>query len=184
MPIKSKKYHGKDLSTNDFTNEYKKKIDSLQRLYKYKGSVDTYDDLVLIDNNNTGDVWNVLENSMNYCWSGLEWIQLGTTMDLGEMATKTELKQLVEHKYILKITSDITAGTAVTIPCNYKVGANVLDVYLNGERLILSSDDTGTDGHYCEVGETDSTSNQIKTTSDWSLESGDILEFVVRGEYV
>lgn len=97
---------------------------------------------------------------------------------------ETEINTHIEHKYILKITSDITAGTAVTIPCNYKVGANVLDVYLNGERLILSSDDSGTDGHYCEVGEIDSTSNQIKTTTDWSLESGDVLEFVVRGEYV
>ena len=97
---------------------------------------------------------------------------------------ETEINTHIEHKYILKITSDITAGTAVTIPCNYKVGANVLDVYLNGERLILSSDDSGTDGHYCEVGETDSTSNQIKTTTDWSLKSGDVLEFVVRGEYV
>lgn len=97
---------------------------------------------------------------------------------------ETEINTHIEHKYILKIASDITAGTAFTIPCNYKVGANVLDVYLNGERLILSSDDSGTDGHYCEVGETDSTSNQIKTTTDWSLKSGDALEFVVRGEYV
>lgn len=95
-----------------------------------------------------------------------------------------EINSHIEHKYILKITTDITAGTAVTIPCNYKVGANVLDVYLNGERLILSSDDSGTDGHYREIGETDSTSNQIKTTTDWSLKSGDVLEFVVRGEYV
>ncbi len=97
---------------------------------------------------------------------------------------ETEINTHIEHKYILKITSDITAGTAFTIPCNYKVGANVLDVYLNGERLILSSDDSGIDGHYCEVGEIDSTSNQIKTTNDWSLETGDVLEFVVRGEYV
>lgn len=96
---------------------------------------------------------------------------------------ETEINTHIEHKYILKITTDIEAGTAVTIPCNYKVGANVLDVYLNGERLILSSDDAGTDGHYCEVGETDSTSNQIKTTTDWSLKSGDVLEFEIRGEY-
>ena len=31
---KVNKIPGKDLSTNDFTNEYKKKIDSMQRLYK------------------------------------------------------------------------------------------------------------------------------------------------------
>ncbi len=107
-----------------------------------------------------------------------------TNLNLLQSNIETEINTHIEHKYILKITSDITAGTAFTIPCNYKVGANVLDVYLNGERLILSSDDSGTDGHYCEVGETDSISNQIKTTTDWSLESGDILEFEVRGEYV
>lgn len=92
-------------------------------------------------------------------------------------------KNLVTHKYCLKITSAVTAGTEVTIPCYYKVGQAVLDVYLNGERLLLSSDDAGTDGHYCEVGEADSISNQIKITTDWTLEAGDYFDFVVRGEY-
>ena len=69
------------------------------------------------------------------------------------------------------------------MPCYYKVGQAVLDVFLNGERLLLSSDDVGTDGHYREVGEADSISNQIKITTDWSLDVGDYLELVVRGEY-
>lgn len=92
-------------------------------------------------------------------------------------------KNLVTHKYCLKITSAVTAGTEVTIPCYYKVGQAVLDVYLNGERLLLSSDDVGTDGHYLEVGDTDSISNQIKITTDWSLDVGDYLDLVVRGEW-
>ena len=88
-----------------------------------------------------------------------------------------------ETYYLYKITSSIPAGTEVTIPCYYKVGKGTLDVYLNGERLSLSSDDAGTDGHYREVGDTDSISNQIKITADWSLGVGDYLELVVRGEY-
>ena len=88
-----------------------------------------------------------------------------------------------ETSYLYKITSSIPAGTEVTIPCYYKVGKGTLDVYLNGERLLLSSDNAGTDGHYIEVGDTDSISNQIKITSDWSLEVGDYLDLVVRGEY-
>lgn len=92
-------------------------------------------------------------------------------------------KNLVTHKYQKKITSAITAGTEVTIPCYYKVGQAVLDVYLNGERLLLSSDDAGTDGHYREVGTANSISNKIKTTTDWALETGDVLDFVVRGDY-
>ena len=56
-------------------------------------------------------------------------------------------------------------------------------VYINGEKLIKSSDEAGTDGHYVEVGTAGTTSNQIKITTDWNLESGDYLEFVVRGEW-
>ena len=59
----------------------------------------------------------------------------------------------------------------------------MLDVYLNGERLIKSSDEAGTDGHYVEVGEAGAVSNQIKLTTDWNLRSGDYLEIIVRGEW-
>lgn len=95
----------------------------------------------------------------------------------------TQINNITEHKYTKKITANIDAGTAFAIPCNYKVGQDTLDVYLNGEKLIKSSDAVGTDGHYQEIGETNSISNQMKTTTDWSLETGDILEFVVRGDY-
>ena len=88
-----------------------------------------------------------------------------------------------ETSYLYKITSSIPAGTEVTIPCYYKVGKGTLDVYLNGERLLLSSDASGTNGHYQEVGTADSISNKIKTTTDWTLEVGDYLELVVRGEW-
>ena len=89
----------------------------------------------------------------------------------------------VFHKYQLIISETTTTGAEVTIPCNYKVGQDVLDVYLNGERLILSSDDIGTDGSYLEAGTAGSISNKIKITSDWNLDAGDIFEFVVRGDY-
>lgn len=92
-------------------------------------------------------------------------------------------KNLLPSTYSLKINADTTAGQEITIPCYYKVGEEVLDVYLNGERLLKSSDDAGTDGHYREVGDSGSISNKIKTTTDWSLATGDVLEFVVRGEY-
>lgn len=96
---------------------------------------------------------------------------------------KTDVKEKQAFKYTLEITEDKTAGQEITIPCYYKVGEEVLDVYLNGERLIKSSDDAGTDGHYREVGTTGSISNKIKTTTDWNLEEGDVLDLAVRGEY-
>lgn len=94
---------------------------------------------------------------------------------------ESDINTVKEHKYTQKITQNIEVGTAFEIPCNYKVGINCVDVYLNGEKLIKSSDEEGTDGHYLEVGE--GISNQIKTTTDWNLEIGDVLEFVVRGDY-
>lgn len=90
---------------------------------------------------------------------------------------------LLTNKYSLSIATATEAGVIVTLPCYYKVGQGVLDVFLNGERLLLSSDDVGTDGHYQEVGDADSISNQIKITTDWSLESGDYFDIVVRGEW-
>lgn len=80
--------------------------------------------------------------------------------------------------------SDNTAkGAIVNVPFYYIVGNGSLDVYLNGERLIKSSNEAGTDGHYAESGEMDSISNKIKLTTDWNLEAGDVLDFVVRGDY-
>ena len=92
-------------------------------------------------------------------------------------------RKLLTHKYHLIVTAPTPAGGTVTLPCYYQVGQGVLDVFLNGERLLLSSDDAGTDGHYVEVGDTDSISNQIKITPDWSLDVGDYLDLVVRGEW-
>lgn len=94
-----------------------------------------------------------------------------------------EINSHIEHKYFLQLTAAVAKGGTITLPCNYKVGTHCLDVYYMGELLILSSDDAGTDGHYREIGEANTVSNQIKTTTDWDCESGEYFEFVVRGEY-
>lgn len=90
---------------------------------------------------------------------------------------------LKETSFLIKITADTAKGATVTLTKKYKVGAGVLDVYINGERLIKSSDEDGTDGHYVEVGNEGTTSNQIKITNDWNLRSGDYLLIVMRGEW-
>lgn len=94
-----------------------------------------------------------------------------------------EIDSHIEHKYFLKLTSAVTKGGAITLPFYYKVGTGCLDVYYMSELLRLSSDDAGTDGHYREVGESGSISNQIKTTTDWEIPVGRYFDFVVRGEY-
>ena len=86
------------------------------------------------------------------------------------------------HRYKLIIDEDTENGVEVILPCNYKVGAEVLDIYLNGERLV-KADSADTEGHYYEVGEKDSISNKIKITADWKLEAEDLIDLSVRGEY-
>ena len=106
-----------------------------------------------------------------------------TNLNQMQKSIKADVKEKQSFKYTLEITADKTAGQEITLPCYYKVGEEVLDVYLNGERLIKSNDDSGTDGHYREIGDIGSISNKIKTTTDWALEQGDLLDLVVRGEY-
>lgn len=92
-------------------------------------------------------------------------------------------KNIKPNKKRVKLTSAVNKGGTVTLPSYYRVGTNCLDVYFMGERLLLSSDDTGTDGHYREVGTANSISNQIKLTTDWGCEIGEYFDFVIRGEY-
>lgn len=100
-----------------------------------------------------------------------------------EMKNYFDNNAIATHKFRLIINKDYEAGENITIPCYYKVGVNVLDVFLNGEKLLLSSDAQGTDGHYMEVGEVNSISDVIKTTTDWNCEIGDYFDLVIRGEY-
>lgn len=106
--------------------------------------------------------------------------------NLNKLQTNSEnaIKEVTPKSTKMTISEDTAKGANVTLSKKYKVGAGVLDVYLNGERLIKSSDEAGTDGHYTEVGTAGATSNQIKLTTDWNLSSGDYLEIIVRGEYV
>lgn len=87
---KVNKKAGKDLSTNDFTNEYKSKIDNLQKIYKFRGNVDTYTELNNIYANN-GDIYNVLDEAKNYAWNGTEWVPLGFVIDMSDFAYKEEI---------------------------------------------------------------------------------------------
>lgn len=81
---------------------------------------------------------------------------------------------------IVKITK---ATSIITLPKYYKVGANVLEVYGNGEKMIKASNLTGEDGHYIEVGEEGALSNQIQCTNDMEALAGDVFEFIVKGVY-
>lgn len=91
---------------------------------------------------------------------------------------KVKISKLkTETHTTLTTTAPIPENTNYTIPLNYKVGSNVLEIYYMGEKLVK-------DEHYIEVGETGAISNIIQF-KDWgqSVPKDRIIEFVVKGEY-
>lgn len=126
-----------------------------------------------------GDVKQEIEEAV---WEGTTPLSAENLNDMQDNIEE-EIDSHVEHKYSLTLTANVASGGTITIPCSYKAGTGCLDVYYMGEKLLLSSDDAGSNGHYREVGTANSISNQIKLTSDWGAESGEYFEFVVRGEY-
>lgn len=166
-----------NLYSSKMAEALKKQIDKFGNPLIFKGTVSSLTELENLKNTCVaGEIYRVDSENENYIFNGSDFKKYSDSINIDILEKKS-------YKYQLKIISAVTAGTEVTLPCNYKVGQGGLDVYLNGERLLLSSDDSGTDGHYLEVGTTDTISNKIKTTTDWSLETGDVLNLIVRGDY-
>lgn len=69
-------------------NEVIKRYNSLANIYTFKGNVQTYDDLLAIQNPNIGDVYNVVEEDeehqiaagSNFVWDGTVWDNLGGSL--------------------------------------------------------------------------------------------------------
>ena len=99
------------------------------------------------------------------------------TESLCTLEMKLEMKTEILH-----ISQSIADNSEITIPCYYKVGNDSLMVFFNGEVLLKATDML--DGHYEEVGATDSISNKIKI-HEWgcSAEPGDVFKLLVRGDY-
>ncbi|MCI8362286.1 MAG: hypothetical protein HFJ41_04010 [Clostridia bacterium] len=103
-----RKYHGKDLSTNDFTDGYKKKIDSMQTLYRFKGTVNTVNDLSVIEDRNIGDTYKCKENSNTYIWNGTDWINAGQDVDYSEILEQIDTYQEEVNTQINEVNTQLT----------------------------------------------------------------------------
>jgi hypothetical protein len=92
-------------NTNDLVNYYKKtetynktEIDSkISSVYRYKGSVATYQDLPSGDLT-VGDVYNVESDGSNYAWNGTAWDKLGGDIDLSDYYTSSQVDSLLSNK--------------------------------------------------------------------------------------
>lgn len=146
------KIPGKGLSENDFTDNYKQKIDMLQKIYSYKGSVASLAKLNEITGQKSGDIYNVISANKDYAWNGEEWGELGTAVDLSGLATTADLETAkivvkneletginshIEHRYILVLTADVAKGGTITIPCYYKVRRWNIRCFLHGRKAIV-----------------------------------------------
>lgn len=101
------------------------------------------------------------------------WIPVGSSNG------KTYLNK--ETEYIMVVEQDITGETELTIPCNYKVGADSLEVWLCGNRLNKATLEDGSDGYYKEVGTAGSVSNKIKIGNDtYTIKAGEMFTFIVK----
>ena len=66
-------------------------ISEMGNVMRYKGSVATYSDLPPAEDNQVGDVWNVLDTGNNYAWDGEAWDEISSIVDLTGYVQKIAL---------------------------------------------------------------------------------------------
>lgn len=103
---------GKGLSTNDFTDNYKKKIDTMQILYRPMGTVDTVQALQSITTKKVGDLYRCKQDQNNYVWNGQEWINIGQDADYSELTHKIEQVKQSQQELIDDMSKTYT-GTNI-----------------------------------------------------------------------
>ena len=133
LDLNNKANKSTTLSGYGITDAYTKtEVDSkLSSVYKFKGSVSTYNELPL-QNNSIGDVYNVEDTGANYAWTGSNWDKLSETIDLTSYLTKSEASTNYATKEELSLkanSSDLTnyvTSESLTSALNLK--ANIADL--------------------------------------------------------
>ena len=91
-------------SASDSAESAQAVLERISAAYTYKGSVDTYADLLALDTSglSVGDTYNVVNDEstnttgMNYAWDGESWDSLGSTIDMSLYSTTEEMESYVE----------------------------------------------------------------------------------------
>lgn len=84
--LQKKLVPGYNISIDEETNEISCDIKTMT----FCGSVETYEELPETDVA-VGDVWNVTATNQNYCWDGESWIIVGSSVDLTNYYTKSQV---------------------------------------------------------------------------------------------
>ena len=118
-----------DAATKEELEEVEAK---LSNVFKYKGSVETYAELLEVQDPEIGDVYNVVETEKNYAWSGEAWDDLGGIVDLSNYWSKDELIALTQEDI------DEITGSASTVESFLKILQDSNEVMLD-EDLSFSA---------------------------------------------
>lgn len=131
----------------------KTEIDNkVSSVYKYKGSVATYNDLPS-QNLTIGDTYNVESDGSNYSWNGTSWDKLGGDIDLSDYYTKSQ-------------TNTLLGGKQNTIDGSHKLSADNVDDTNATNKFVSSSEKTTWNGKL--------DSSKVKATN--STTSGDVYD--------
>ena len=139
-----------DNSVNNLTNYYDKtnvytktEIDTkISSVYKYKGSVATYQDLPSTDLT-VGDVYNVESDGSNYAWNGSVWDKLGGEVDLSNYYNKTQTDNLLSGKVDTSTLNDYYTKTRADELLATKVGFTDYATSNTGGVVKVSNTDGG-----------------------------------------
>lgn len=84
------------------------------------------------------------------------------------------------HNCKVVITEEVPELTEYTLPCNYIVGDNSLEIFYNNELLIKETSEDE-EANYREIGTVGAISNKVMF--GWNLPIGSILNILVKGDY-
>ena len=139
VPTTLEGYGITDAATKDELEEVR---EAVSKVYKYCGQVQTVADLQNIANPNNGDVYDVVEDGMNYAWNADEnrWDNLGQIINIesisnyeldiitGSASSEEALKELLEEGGEVQLANNLVMTVPVTI-------TNDTELDLNGYTL-------------------------------------------------
>lgn len=111
---------------------------SVAKVYKYKGQVQTAEDLNDIQNPENGDTYDVLEDGTNYTWNEDEsrWDNLGSIIKMeslsnydldiitGSASTEASLKAMMADGGTVELGQNITVTDSITVTENTTLDLN------------------------------------------------------------
>ena len=121
----------------------KTEIDNkISAVFRYKGSVPTYADLIVLTEMIVGDVYNVTDTGDNYAWTGTLWDKLSGEIDLTAYLTKNEALITYETIENVQTLNDTVSGHTGDIESLEANKANTSHTHTKSEVGLSNVDNT------------------------------------------